>query len=148
MPMSPVNRGRRRGGSLLGVLLAAVGCRAPAASEAECASVMAWVAERAPAAGAHDMTLPDDLRASSHDGHVRVLVGADGRRCLLLKRQIGYKGNFEATLYCDAPLRPGELVERPDAPRTVSILGDVVFEELFVREAHGDRRFSVYFDLN
>jgi hypothetical protein len=109
---------------------------------------MAWVAEQAPAAGSHDMTLPEALRAASEDGHVRVLVGADGRRCLLLKRHIGYKDNFEATLYCDAPLRSDELVARAGAPATVSIVGDVVFEEMFVREAHGDRRFSVYFDLN
>ncbi|MCY1071487.1 hypothetical protein OV090_42485 [Nannocystis sp. RBIL2] len=109
---------------------------------------MAWVAGLGLPAGAHDMALPDALRASSQDGRVRVLVGGDNRRCLLLKRQIGYKDNFEGALYCDAPVRLDEIVERPGAPAVVSITGDAEFEELYVRAGYGDRRFAVYFDLN
>ncbi|MCY1061117.1 hypothetical protein [Nannocystis sp. SCPEA4] len=143
--LSPRRRSRRW--LVLGVLFAAASCLVPA-SEAECAAVMTWVAGQALPAGAHDRTLPDTLGASSQDGRVRVLVGPDGRRCLLLKRQIGYKDNFDGTLYCDAPVRSDEVVERPGGPAIVSIAGDAEFEELYVRTRHGDRHFAVYFDLH
>jgi hypothetical protein len=112
--------------------------------------VLEWVRAKGLAAGStHDLSLPEDLAAASADARVHVARLADGRTCILLKKSIGWKNNFDGVLQCDAPLRPSEVVAAPPVPRAyVTLPGHALFEELYVRSRRDERGFNVYFDLN
>jgi hypothetical protein len=112
--------------------------------------VLEWVRAKDLALGStHELSLPDNLAKVSVDARVHVARLADGRTCILLKKSIGWKSNFEGVLQCDAPLRPAEVVTAPPALRTyVTLPGHAVFEELYVRVRRDERTFDVYFDLN
>jgi len=85
----------------------------------------------------------------SADGFAQVAMLADKRCCVLLKTRIGYKGNFEGVLLCSAPLHPGEIVHAGAPAREyITLPGQGVFEELYLRRRIDERRFDVYFDLN
>ncbi|TKC90565.1 hypothetical protein [Polyangium fumosum] len=112
--------------------------------------VLAWVhAQSVAPQSTQEISLPGDLVGASADARVHVARLADGRTCILLKKSIGWKSNFEGGLLCDAPLLPAEIVAAPPASRAyVSLPGHAVFEELYVRTQHDKRTFDVYFDLN
>jgi hypothetical protein len=110
---------------------------------------MGWVAGQDLAPGAsRSLALPMSLAGHSADGRVQAARTADGRRCVLVKTRTGYKGNFEGLMYCDAPLRPGEIVQPGGAPAYVSLPELGVFEELYIRKQVDAQLYEVYFDLN
>ncbi|MDI1446883.1 hypothetical protein [Polyangium sp. 6x1] len=123
-----------------------VGC----GGSAQDARVLEWVHTQSVAPkSTQEISLPGDLAGASADARVHVARLADGRTCILLKKSIGWKSNFEGWLQCDAPLLPAEVVAAPPAPRAyVSLAGHVMFEELYVRTQRDPRTFDVYFDLN
>ncbi|HVK65754.1 MAG TPA: hypothetical protein VM694_14830 [Polyangium sp.] len=127
--------------SLLGV-----GC----GGSAQDTRVLAWVhAQSVAPPSTREMSLSGDLAGASADARVHVARLADGRTCILLKKSIGWKSNFEGVLLCDAPLLPAEIITASPASRAyVSLTGHVVFEELYVRTQCDPRTFDVYFDLN
>lgn len=97
----------------------------------------------------HDVLLPKELVAASIDGRAHVARLGDGRTCVLLKKSIGWKGNFDGLLQCDAPLLESEVISAPPAQRAyVTLVGYTPFEELYIRKRRNDRTFEVYFDLN
>jgi hypothetical protein len=116
----------------------------------ETARVLRWVAQRNTKPGTEEtLRLPAELAAASRDGYVLVAATADGRRCVLLKKTVGYKDNFEAVFACTGPLRPDELKTYGSPPRQfISLAGLGVFEELYVRKRIDEHRYEVYFDLN
>ncbi len=72
----------------------------------------------------------------------------DGHFCILLKYELGWKGNFAGMFYCDRPLLPSEIAEDPSGRTYISIVGYGVFEELYVKRRIDDKAFDVFFDLN
>jgi hypothetical protein len=78
----------------------------------------------------------------------------DGRYCVLLITQIGYKDNFEGVLTCTAPLRRSEIIPAAGtyssyvALTSCALPGCGIFEELYIRAARNDRSYDVFFDLN
>jgi hypothetical protein len=118
-------------------------------NDAGCDGLLAWAAGQDVAEGSTaELTLPPELARASHDGLAHVGRATDGRRFVLVKKSVGWKDNFEGRLCCDAPLRPGELVEPESGAPYVSLAGLGIFEELYVRSREGERRLEVYFDLN
>ncbi len=120
------------------------------ASQNRALEILSWVAARKiPPGPSIQLRLPDRLARESVDGHVHVAPLPDGRLCILLKKQIGYKDNFEALLLCSDPLREEEFIEDSAHSRTyVSLDSAGIFEELPVRRRVDNRTTEVYFDLN
>ena len=139
---------RRRWTQRLGMLLGLVGLNCGGSVRSE--RVLAWVrGQNLPPGTTRVLAIPDELAKASADAQVHVARLADGRTCILLKKSIGWKDNFEGVLACDAPLLATETVVAPPAPRSyVTLSGHAIFEELYVRARHDDRTFDVYFDLN
>jgi hypothetical protein len=95
------------------------------------------------------LKLPVEFARLSADGLVHVAALDDGRRCALLKTNIGYKSNFEGLLLCTESLTTAETATSSGAKRTYILLaGPGFFEELYVRRCIDARTFEVYFDLN
>src|SRR5688500_14213800 len=135
--------------SLLGFLHhAMVALRIADPSWDECERTLAWVKSRdLPPGTAGRVALPLRLAGLSSVGTVDAVRTADGRTCVLLKSSIGWKENFTGTLCCDSPLRPEEIIERPNFPAYISLVGFPGFEELFLTEKRSDAWFRVHFDL-
>ena len=95
------------------------------------------------------LILPTRIQPPKRYTYFDVAHLRDGRYCILLKSNIGWKDNFEGRLACSGPLRPDE-IQRPDDGRHpyVSLPGYGVFEELYIRKARSNHEFEVYFDLN
>ena len=114
-----------------------------------CAEIARWVREQDVGPGAvADLPLPARWAALSQDGRVQAARTDDDRVCILLKRHVGWKENFEGVMYCDGPLKPGEMVPPPQGPAYLSLPGLGIFEELYIRASHGPHLFEVYFDLH
>ena len=111
-------------------------------------AVLQWVATQNLGSPA-ELTLPPAFRDTSQDGRVQVAVLPDSRICLLLKTNLGYKGNFDGVVVCDVPLHPTE-ISRSGVPSReyITLPGQGIFEELYIRRRINDRTFVVYFDLN
>lgn len=111
---------------------------------------MDWVkGEEIPEGAVREVQLPRELSHLSQDGKVHVAHLADGRRCVLLKKKIGWKGNFEGVFQCDRPLLPSEIVRRsPEEEPYICLAGYGLFEELYIGAVRGDRVIEVYYDLN
>jgi hypothetical protein len=117
--------------------------------ESECGGVLAWAAGQNVAAGeVVELTLPPALAHVSQGGVVHVARTGDGRHCVLLKKSVGWKENFEGLLCCDGALRPSEVVEPRTGAAYISLPGLGIFEELYIRRRYSDLLFEVYFDLN
>ena len=115
----------------------------------QCSAVLRWVQEQnVPTDTAAELTLPPQLLGASEDGSVQAARTRDGRLCILLKKRIGWKSNFEGLLCCDSPLQDDELIESGVGDAYISLPGLGIFEELYIRKAHGREFFDVYFDLN
>jgi hypothetical protein len=111
--------------------------------------ILAWVVTQHLLPGTdRDLVLPAPWEQVSHQGIIHAARTTDGRHCILLKRHVGWKGNFEGWFYCEKPLTSRELVELPTGIVLISLPGLGVFEELYVRQRRSDRLFEVYFDLN
>ena len=131
-------------GILVGLMLVS------STSESVVGRALRWAAEREVATGGTvSLGLPHDLKTASSDGLVDIAVLRDGRRCVLLKTKITYKGNFDGLVSCSAPLLPGEVISGGKTPREyISLSGHQLFEELYVRRRIDDHSFEVFFDLN
>ncbi len=114
--------------------------------------VMTWViGEEVPEGEVREISLPKNLAQLSEDRKVFVAHLADGRHCVLLKKKIGWKDNFEGVFHCDRALLPGEIVKRGSGDEQVSFIclpGYGIFEELYIGAVRGDRVIEVYYDLN
>ena len=96
-----------------------------------------------------ELRLPPHLAVLSRGGVVHAIRSDNRRTCVLLKRTIGWKGNFTGTLCCDGPLAPDEIVRGHAAYADYVLLqGSVRFNELYVAKRLGEKWFHVYFDLN
>lgn len=115
----------------------------------ECAQVMGWAAERLPAGAESELPLPPSLKKLSCGGVIQAIRSENARTCVLIKRTIGWKGNFTGTLCCGGPLAPDEIVHGayPSADY-ISLRGSAYFNELYVARRLGENWFRVYFDLN
>jgi hypothetical protein len=113
-------------------------------------TVAAWVTKQDLSPGqAHELALPADLAKLSCNGKVVAAHLPDGRTCVLLKKEIGWKDNFEGVFYCDKSLHPSEMMSRGRGePAFICLAGYGVFEELYVRTVRDERVVDVYFDLN
>jgi hypothetical protein len=115
----------------------------------ECAQVLAWAVGQLPAGTESELALPPRLAGLSRGGVVQAIRSDNGRTCVLLKRTIGWKGNFTGTLCCDGPLAPEEIVRGHAAYADYVLLrGSIHFNELYVAKRLGERWLHVYFDLN
>lgn len=112
--------------------------------------VLAWAASEAMARGTTvERPLPSDLRQASAEGQVHIARLQDGHTCILLKKRVEYKGNFDGVLRCTRALHASELVSPPRVPRAYVSLGDHgIFEELYVRRRVDPSTFEVFFDLH
>ncbi len=115
----------------------------------ECAQVLAWVSEQLPVGTESELVMPLHLSRLSRGGVIQAIRSDNGRTCVLLKRTIGWKGNFSGTLCCNGSLAPGEIVPgcAPYADY-ISLHGSIHFKELYVAKRLGEGWFRVYFDLN
>ncbi|HAA30769.1 MAG TPA: hypothetical protein DCE56_27590 [Cyanobacteria bacterium UBA8553] len=119
----------------------------------ECKAVLDWVmALYLPRGTAWEFQLPDHLANITAQGTVEALRTVDNRYCVLLKTYIGFKDNFEGTLYCNRPLSPNEIMGEPQDGAYICIKGNYYpyysFKELYVRKRHDNCRFEVYYDLH
>jgi hypothetical protein len=111
-------------------------------------ALVEWAAAQDVMRGATEaLPLPPALVRHSAERRAHVAHTRDGRRCVLVKTDIGYKGNFKGIVACDAPLRPEELVEKAPRPY-LTLPGVEMFEELYVSSRIDDRAYRVFFDLN
>jgi hypothetical protein len=96
------------------------------------------------------LPLPPELEGESENHRATVARLDADRVCVLVKTDIGFKGNFEGLLFCSAPLKKGELIEAPqgDSRSYVSLETSAELEELYVRKQVDARTLEVYFDLN
>jgi hypothetical protein len=121
-------------------------------SPAECAQVLAFVIEQElPPGSDRELALPPRLHRLAHGGVVQAARKRDGGTCVLLKRHVGWKGNFTGTLFCDRPLAQGEIIRgNPLWSDYISLAGtrSPLFNELYVGRALDDRSFRVFFDLH
>lgn len=130
---------------ILAILLGALGA---ACTNRMPTSVFEWVQGRDVKSGStQSFTLPSELRDASADGKVYATRLGDGRLCAMVKMHIGYKDNFDGALRCDAPLTTKDIVQISGRP-CLSLPGDGLFEELYVRKRIGDHEAEVFFDLN
>ena len=113
-------------------------------------SVLSWgIKQKVPSGRTREVILPESLRKASADQRVTIAQLADGRTCILLKKKIGWKDNFDASLCCSGPLKRREIIKDANqSPNYISLPGHGVFEELYIRRTRDDRTFDVYFDLN
>jgi hypothetical protein len=120
------------------------------ALQRESAAALAWAETQGLKPGkVQQLRLPADLARSTKTGSVDVAHLADGRYCVLLVTEVGWKDNFEGRLLCSRPFSSAEFVSPGDGRATyVSLPGYGIFEELYVRRARSDRNLEVYFDLN
>jgi hypothetical protein len=123
-------------------------------SPAGAANALDWARAQGVKAGTvRSMRLPPRLIASGNGAPVSIAHLRDGRYCVLVITQIGYKDNFEGVLTCTAPLRPREIIPAAGTyPSYVSLTscalpGCGVFEELYIRATRNDRTYDVGFDL-
>lgn len=132
-------------GCVLALLLLASGCQNKGPE------LLAWAKKRdVPAGESRELRLPPELEGESENHHATV-ARLDARRvCVLVKTDIGFKDNFEGILFCSAPLKKGELIERAqEGSRSyVSLEASAELEELYVRKTIDARTFEVYLDLN
>lgn len=115
----------------------------------ECEQAVAWVSEQLPAGTEDTLPLPPRLAGLSRGGVIQASRSDNGRTCVLLKRTIGWKGNFSGALCCNGSLVLDEIV-RGHAPYSdyISLHGSVHFNELYVAKRLGEGWFHVYFELN
>jgi len=117
--------------------------------QSECSSILAWVGDQnLPDDKAVELALPPHLSHASEDGKLHAARTRDGRLCVLLKKSIGWKGNFEGLLCCDSPLQQSELHETDTGLIYLSLPGLGIFEEIYIKNANSETAFEVYFDLN
>jgi hypothetical protein len=126
---------------LLALLALLPGC---GVSEADCRKISTWLATRnlQPGTQENDLALPANLEKLSANGRVHAAKLPSGRLCFVLKRSIGYKGNWTGIAWCDGA---------PDAGAVKGnqlTLGDPPLEEIFIKRTRAPHRFDVYFDLN
>jgi len=118
-------------------------------SAEQCRAILNWVSAQNLAPGdRRELEVPGGVGGLKGQTAVHALRTGDGRYCVLWKSMIGWKGNFEGTLCCDQPLRPGEIVEARDQRTYISFGGVSPWDELYLRKRVDDCRFQVYFDLN
>ncbi|MRG94642.1 hypothetical protein [Polyangium spumosum] len=112
--------------------------------------VVEWISRQDLEQGrVHEIGLPDSLVGLSHNGKIYAAHLPDGRRCLLLKKHVGWKGNFEGLFFCTRPLLREEFMSRDNGERPfICIQGYGLFEELYIRSSRDQSVFEVYFDLN
>lgn len=95
------------------------------------------------------ISIPPPLRRTSRDGQVHVARLRDRNTCILLKKKIGYKDNFEGTLHCTRPFSTSEIIENEVSSRSyISLTGHGIFEELYIRRRVSLDVIRVYFDLH
>lgn len=94
-----------------------------------------------------EFPLPADLAAESADGKATVAGFPGGERCVLLKKEIGWKGNFAGVVFATRPLGGGDVVPDPGGRPYLSLAGYGIFEELYIKATRSPRHFEVYFDL-
>jgi hypothetical protein len=115
----------------------------------ESAAILAWVTAQNVLPGTvRELTLPPALAHTSHNGVVQAARMTDGSHCVLSKKHVGWKDNYEGLFFCERPLNSNELVKSPTGTAFISLGGLGIFEELYVRRRHSDNIFEVYFDLN
>lgn len=113
------------------------------------AVVVEWVADQNLATStSSELALPSEWKHLSSAGVIHVASTADGRHCILMKKQIGWKGNFEGLLYCDGPLHANEVIKPSSGVSYITLAGLGIFEELYIRKQYNDQLFEIYFDLN
>jgi hypothetical protein len=114
-----------------------------------CKAILDWAkGEALFSLGVVELSLPERFAEAAADGIATALRTDDGRYFVLLKQTVGWKGNFEGVICCDAPLRSTELIQSQGERSYISIDDYVPFHELYVREGHGAECCEVYFDLN
>lgn len=117
--------------------------------ENECESILEWaVGQGVPAGASVELTLPAALASFSEGGVIQTARTSDGRYCVLMKKRVGWKDNFEGLVCCDDALQQREVVEPQTGAAYISLAGLGIFEELYIRKRYSDRLFEVYFDLN
>jgi hypothetical protein len=111
--------------------------------------VLAWAAQQPLEPGATAaIPLPQPLRVASRESQVHVARLHDHNTCILLKKKVGYKGNFKGTLCCTRLLSTSEIIEDKAGGRSyVSLFGHGIFEELYIRRRVSSDTMTVYFDL-
>lgn len=111
------------------------------------APLLKWAASQKVEAGGYacELTLPPGLIDLAADGKVSVVRNTDGRLCVLVKTEIGYKGNFKGLVLCDAPIRESEV---DAAGGTLSVSENPPFEELHVRSRCSDSCCEVEYALH
>lgn len=112
-------------------------------------AILAWVAAQHLLPGtACELVLPPEWAHASHNGIIQAARTTDGRHCILMKKRVGWKENFDGLFYCEGPLRSNEIIESPTATPYISLGGLGIFEELYISNRHNEQLFEVYFDLN
>jgi hypothetical protein len=123
--------------------------RSSVSDEPQLARILTWASAQPLTAGSsHQFALPARWAATSHGGTVNIGRSNDGRTCVLLKKQIGWKENFAGTVACDRPLLAKEVAADAKSRSYMTLPGEGVFEELYISRRLSDHRFDVYFDLN
>ncbi len=117
--------------------------------------VLAWATRQNVKRGTvQSLTVPPSLVGFAAGGPPQFAHLQDGRYCLLVKTEIGYKDNFEGVLSCTRPLLRSEVIAASGTYASYISLtscsrpGCGIFEELYIRRARDARTFDVYFDLN
>src|SRR5215470_7591447 len=115
----------------------------------DCESIRAWATgQQIPKGTSTRSQLPSTLAHLTEDGSVEIAHTNDERFFILLKKKIGWKGNFEGVLYVDQGLKQSERIEPQSGGSYISLPGFGIFEELYIRKQNSDQLFDVYFDLN
>lgn len=94
-----------------------------------------------------DLPLPPELAASSQDGKATIAHVDDGRRFILLKTELGWRGNFQGVLLCDSAMRPDDIMTEDDGTKYVSLPVSNIFEQLSISATLSPRAVNVFFDL-
>jgi len=111
---------------------------------------LTWaMTQHVPIGHVQKLILPPHIHPPKRYTYFDVAHLADGRYCILLISNLGWKDNFEGRLACSGPILASE-IQRPDDGRHeyISLPGYGVFEELYIAKARSDHEFEVYFDLN
>jgi hypothetical protein len=115
----------------------------------ECSLALAWAREQLSSTIETELVLPPNLAMLSRNNVIQAIQTSDCRTCTLLKKTIGWKGNFTGTLCCDKPIEQGEIVRgKPPFSDYISINGSVYFNELYVTKPLSEFWFHVNFNLH
>jgi hypothetical protein len=146
-----VSRARAVAAIVLFAALAAC-AKPPSVSDSEMHGVLDWAMNQNVKAGTTvSVALPPGIVGIPVAKPVTISALADGRYCVLLKTQIGWKDNFEGVLSCSGPVRSAEVATPPaneNRSAYVSLPANPPLDELYIRDRRDERTYDVYFDLN